>query len=449
MPADYQRHRVPLMRMRWHHFFLVPAEPFGDNAAMHHSSSSANHTVQQSQGRGFRSALETSDFRRLWATTVASQLGMGMQQVLLGWLALAMTGSDSMVGVMFAVRSAPNLLIGLAAGALTDRLDRRFLLRLSGLGMTLSTLTVASAWFMADFQAWQLLAYAAILGTLQALETTARQAYVYDTLGAGAAAPGIALISMAQRLGSAGGAFLAGVVMQRWGAGGALVLMSLCYGTGVGGLYTLRHAGTAAPAVREPLRHNLMTYLHALRTNQVMRSLMISTAIAEVLGFSHQVMLPILAKDVLQVGPAGLGVLTAFRFLGGTLGVILLTTLGTFRRQGILLLITLGGFGAGEMLLGYASHFWMAIAAVTFVNVMAAATDVLHQTLLQFSVSNEQRGRAMGAWVVGVGTAPVGHLEIGYLASLSSAPAALCMHGLALVILSVGLAFFLPRLRQL
>ena len=71
--------------------------------------------------RGLRAALHTADFRRLWVATVASHVGTGMQQVLLGWLVLVMTGSDSMVGIIFAVRSTPNLLVGLGVGALTDR----------------------------------------------------------------------------------------------------------------------------------------------------------------------------------------------------------------------------------------------------------------------------------------------------------------------------------------
>jgi MFS family permease len=334
-------------------------------------------------------------------------------------------------------------------GALADRLDRRLLMRLSVLGMALSSLAVACLLFTHRLHVWQLLVYTGILGTLQAFDMTARQVYVYDTLGATRVAQGIALISLAQRLGSAGGALVAGAVYQWWGGAASFLTMSLSYGAGLGALYALRHAGVAAPRFREPFWHNLRAYMHALRTNQVLRSLMVSTATAEVLGFSHQVMLPILAKDVLQVGAAGLGILTAFRFIGGTLGVALLTSLGIIRRQGILLLVMLALFGVGEILLGYASHFWLAVACVIGINVMAAATDVLHQTLLQFSVSNEQRGRAMGAWVVGVGTAPVGQLEIGHLASLTSAQTALSLNGLGLIILTAVLAIGLPRLRRL
>jgi hypothetical protein len=80
---------------------------------------------------------------------------------------------------------------------------------------------------------------------------------------------------------------------------------------------------------------------------------------------------------------------------------------------------------------------------------MAAVADVLHQTLLQVSVTNEQRGRAMGSWIIGTGIAPVGHLEVGHLASLTNTHTALLVNGLALMILTLGMATCLPRLWRL
>jgi hypothetical protein len=80
---------------------------------------------------------------------------------------------------------------------------------------------------------------------------------------------------------------------------------------------------------------------------------------------------------------------------------------------------------------------------------MAAITDVLHQSLLQSSVSNEQRGRAMGSWTVAVGTAPLGHLQIGYLANLSGSRIALLVNGVGLATLALVMAVIMPRLRKL
>ena len=114
-----------------------------------------------------------------------------------------------------------------------------------------------------------------------------------------------------------------------------------------------------------------------------------------------------------------------------------------------MLLVVLTFFGAGQVLLAYAPTFWFAAGCVVFINVMAAATDVLHQTLLQVSVANEQRGRAMGSWIIGTGIAPVGHLKVGALASFTGAHAALLTNGLALMLLTLGMAVGIPRLWRL
>jgi MFS family permease len=393
--------------------------------------------------------LRDTDMPVLWLATVTYHLGLGMQQVILGWVVLALTHSEAMVGTIFAVRSAPNLVVGFAAGTLTDRCDRRSLMRLAAFGMAGVSFVVAWLAYIEQLTVWHLLLCTGALGIWQALEMTARQAYVVDTLGVHRAVQGIALISLAQRFGGVLGALAAGAALAWGGAAVAFLVMATSYSASACVLYALRRQGVAAPTVREPIRQNLLTYLRALRTNQDVRMLMGSTAAAELFGFSHQVMLPILAKEVFQVGAGGLGVLTAFRFLGGVLGVSGLTGLSVMPRRGRLLLVVLALFGAGQVLLAYAPTFWFAAACVIVINIMAAATDVLHQTLLQFSVANEQRGRAMGSWIIGTGIGPVGHLEVGSLASLTSAHLALLMNGLALMILTLGMAVGIPRLWRL
>jgi MFS family permease len=385
----------------------------------------------------------------LWLATLAYHLGLGIQQVVLGWVVLALTHSEAMVGAIYAVRAAPNLVVGFAVGTLTDRCDRRFLMRLAALAMAGMSLVLAWLAYTERLTLWYLMLGTGILGMWQALEMTARQAYVVDSLGVHRAVQGIALVSLAQRCGGVLGALLAGVSLTWWGVAETFVVMATCYSVGTCVLYALRHQGIAAPTRRETIRQNLSTYLGALRTNQDLRTLMFSTAAAELFGFSHQVMLPILAKEVLQIGAGGLGVLTAFRFLGGVLGVSAFTGIGVMRRGGRMLLSVLALFGAGQVFLAYAPTFWFAAACVIFINIMASATDVLHQMLLQASVANEQRGRAMGSWIIGTGAGPVGHLEVGALASLTSAHLALLMNGLALISLTVGMALCIPRLWRL
>ena len=405
-------------------------------------------TGQSRYGR-IVAALRYPDFRVLLIATVPNQMGQGMQQVLLGWLVFEMTNSSGMVGVVFAARSAPNLIVGFAAGAITDRLDRRTVMRIATWGMLLVTLALALLLYYGQLAVWHLMLATFLMGTLQAFYMTSRQAYVYDIVGSGGVVNGIALVFLAQLVGGIFGALLAGGSIDWWGPGTSFLVMSVSYGLGAFGLYGLRLRGESAPQTGETMSQNLLNYFRELKTNRVMLSLMISTTAAEVLGFSHQVMMPVLAKDVLHVGPTGLGVLTAFRFLGGALGAAALTAIGEVRRRGLLLLAVLALFGVGQILLSQSSSFWMALLFVIFINLMATATDILHQILLQFSVPNQQRGRAMGSWIAGIGTAPVGQLEIGYLAAVTSARLALLTNGIGLAVLSIVLGVLLPRLRRL
>lgn len=372
-----------------------------------------------------------------------------MQTVLLGWVVLDMTHASSMVGLLFAIRSTPNVFVGFVAGALTDRLDRRTLMRLTTVGLVLVSWLLAWRWWGGTLSLWHLLLCTGMLGLLQAFEATARQAYTFDVVGASGAVQGLALLFLAQRLGGVLGSLLAGLTLEWWGTGAAFVTMGLTYGGGAVALWTLRQRGVAAPQVRESMWHNVQAYGRELRHNRVLQSLMLSTAGAEIFGFSHQVLLPTLAKDILHSGASGLGLLTAARFLGGVLGSALLTAWQPTRHRGYILLGTLVLFGVGILGLAEAPYFWLAVGCVMAVNVMAAATDILHMALLQQSVANEQRGRAMGAWVVGTGTAPLGHLSIGYLSSLAGAPLALLLNGAALIGLAGVLAVTLPRLRRL
>ena len=404
---------------------------------------------QRARYGGLAAAFSFPDFRTLWISTASNQIGQGMQLVLLGWLIFDLTDSPGLVGALFAVRSVPNLVVGFAAGSITDRMDRRMLMRLCAAGMAFLALLAAILLLSGWFGVWQLMLASFLFGILQAFYMTSRQVYVYDIVGSTGAINGIALIALAQRIGGIFGALSAGAAVALWGPGVSFLIMSGCFALGGLALYWLRLAGQSAPQFREPMWQNLKNYFTALKSNRVMLTLMLSTAASETLGFSHQVILPVLAKDVLHVGAGGLGILTAMTFVGGSLGVFVAAALGQVRRRGMLLLAFMALFGAGEVLLSQSSGFWLALLFIAFINIMSSATDILHHTLLQLSVPNEQRGRAMGSWIVGIGTGPAGQLEIGYLSAFSSVRIALLVNGLALSTVALVMGTLLPRLRRL
>ena len=108
-----------------------------------------------------------------------------------------------------------------------------------------------------------------------------------------------------------------------------------------------------------------------------------------------------------------------------------------------------GAFGVGLMAFSVSTALVFFIVVLAAVNACAMSVDTLYKTLMQTNVPNEQRGRAMGSWVLSIGVAPVGHLGVGALAAALGAPGALLVNGAALTGISLAAAIGLPRIRRL
>jgi MFS family permease len=134
---------------------------------------------------------------------------------------------------------------------------------------------------------------------------------------------------------------------------------------------------------------------------------------------------------------------------GGIAGIVVFSFVGDRIPRGLAFLGVLCLFGVSIMLLGASNSVAFAIAALVLVSALAALSDVLSQSLVQLSVPNEMRGRAMGSWMLAIGMAPGGHLQIGALASGLGVSAALFLNGAGLLILALASAAGAGRVRRL
>ena len=172
-------------------------------------------------------------------------------------------------------------------------------------------------------------------------------------------------------------------------------------------------------------------------------------AVLEILGFSHITVFPNLAKDVLKVGAVGFGIMNAFKSIGGLFAILLLSNLSENRQNASIWFMSILGLGISFIILGNATDFIIAIIAITILSGMTAVSDVYPQSIIQKSVTNEFRGRAMGAWVLSIGTAPIGHLGIGAIAGSFGAPIALLFNGVVLASAGVVTSLSLGKVRRL
>ena len=399
--------------------------------------------------QAWASSFRFRDFRLFWASTFFYSLGTGMEHVAVGWLVFDITGSAFIVGVAAAARMAPLFFLGILSGAMADWLERRlFLLFIALSGMAVAGI-MAVVLLTGEPPIWAVVVLVAAGGCMLAFTLTTRNAYTYDIVGPEHALNGLSLNQMAMQAGGIGGAIISGALIELVGPGWQYLAVGASYlGSALVLLVIGRSTRTAQP-LREPVLQNLVGYLRFLRENRLIFILMCLTSITEVLGFTHMTLLPVFAKEVLHVGPAGLGYLTAVRQAGGLLGLALLANLRDYRRKGLLMFINATGFGVGLMAFSVSAALVYFIIVLAAVNACAMAVDTLYKTLMQSNVPDEQRGRAMGSWVLSIGVAPVGHLGVGGLATALGAQGALLVNGAVLAGISLVAAIGLPKIRRL
>ena len=395
-------------------------------------------------------SLRIRDFRLLWASTLLYSLATGMEQVSVGWLIFELTGSEFMVGVGAAARMLPFFLFGILSGAITDRWERRLLLGIGNLGASLVAMVMALMLLLGGLaNVWVVVGLVGALGSMFAFTLTVRQTYTFDIVGSGLSLNGLALGAMAMQGGGIVGSLASGALIEAAGAGWQFVAAGVCYLLAAVATLALQTPGRSSRVAATSVLKNLAGYVSLVRSRRFLLALMLLTAVTEVLGFTHMTLLPVFAKEVLFVGPTGLGVMTAGRQAGGLLGLWLLAGLGTARKKGLLMFATAIGFGIGLMAFSLSGSIYSFLAVLLFVNACAMAVDTLYKTLMQQLVSDEERGRTMGSWVLSIGFAPVGHLGVGALAGVVGAPRALLINGAILSAVSLITMIGMPNIRRL
>lgn len=394
-------------------------------------------------------ALRNPDYRRLWCGAAFNQQGMSGEHVVLGALVFQITESTGWIGVIMAIYFLPLFFFGMLSGAVADWMDRRTLLRRTELAFIALQLGFAALLFVGIDDLWLIVGFALMTGSLRALHQPVRVSYAYDIVGGDQVVSGLGLLNLSARSGQLIGALLVGLVMKNYGAPAALAVIAGGHLVALAAFARLRSAGEAAVKTRAPIAENLREYASELRSNSILLMLVLITAAVEVFGFSFATALPELATVRLNLGEDGLGYLHAARAAGGIVAGLAMSFMGQLQRRGFAYLLVIFAFGASILLLSVEGALLFTVVAVALVALLATASDVLTQSMMQLSVANELRGRAMGVWVLAVGIAPVGHLQMGALSEAIGLSNALAVNGAVLVLVGLIVAVAAPRLRQL
>ena len=283
----------------------------------------------------FAALQQHRNFRLFWLGQTLSLIGSWMQTMAQGWLALELTNSPLMVGLVAAASSLPIVLLSVAAGVIVDRTDK---LRLVTIAQTLLLLEATALWWFTWLGhitiAW-LVTLAALAGVVGSFEIPARQSLVIELVGREHLRSAIALNSTGFNIGRVVGPSVAALVIARAGIAWCFAVNALSYLAVLIGLLLIRlprrDVPSASVTLQTPLE-GVREGLRYIRDTPLVRALIRLIAVYAVLGVPYLALMPVVARDMLALGPGGYGLLLASVGIGGLTGALWLASRADLER---------------------------------------------------------------------------------------------------------------------
>ena len=379
------------------------------------------------------STLSIRDFRLLWGSSAIYVIGAATELLAQGWMVLLLTNDSALwVGIASGIRGVGHIVFALIGGVLADRLSRRFVLSTFRAISGLVLLGLALLVLQDRAQLWHILVVVFIQGSADGIVAPAFNGLIYDTVG-----PRRLMNAVAYTLGGFHifwtlGSVLAGNLINSSGIGAAFALAGVVYSVSVLPLLFMKVARSVQQR-QESIWRNLGQGLAYVAGNNSLRALLILSVFTEAFGFSYIIMLPVIAKTVLNVGPTGLGYLSAAGGAGALIGIAVLASFSDFSNKWRLL--TVGTLGAGVSIVLFASSSWYAISLVLVaaIGLSLVVYDATINTLLQLTSDENMRGRVLGLYGMTWGFTPAGGFIVGAVASAAGAPIAVGIGGVVIV----------------
>lgn len=371
-----------------------------------------------------------------------------MQSVAQAWLVYRLTNSALLLGVVAFWGQISVFLLTPVTGVVADKYSRRHILictQISAMGLSfvLAALTLSHR-----IQLWQIFLLAALLGIVNAFDFPVRQAFVSDLVKTeerlSAVTLNSAMINSARTIGPG----IAGLLVALIGEGWCFFANAVSYVGVIIGLCLIT-TGQRKKARTPTFRAGIREAAHFVTRTGPVGALLLLLGLISVMGMRFEVMMPVIAGQVLQGGPTAYGLLMGASGIGAILGSLCLAMLGRNSGLSEWVGISSATFGLALVFLGFSHTFAITCLLMMLIGFTMVAQLDSSNTLVQAIVPDELRGRVMAIWTMMLtGLAPFGSLLIGGLAHRFSVPRTLAAGGMACMMGSLAFGFCQPILKH-
>ena len=395
-----------------------------------------------------RAAFRHTAFVRYWLARTLSTVAVMMQTVAVGWQIYDLTHDPLALGLVGLAAFTPAFGLALVTGHVADRFDRRLILVLAYAGEAAAALLLLVLAATGHAQAWPIYAAIALYGTARAFAMPAGQALMPNLVPPEHFANAVAWNSSAFQVATVGGPALGGLIYALGPAAvyavtATLLLASL-------GLMLLVPSRAAAPARREPVSWStLLAGIAFIRAKPAILGA-ISLDLFAVLFGGATALLPIFARDILHVGPVGLGILRSGPAIGAAVTALVLTHHPLTRRVGRTMFACVAGFALCTILFGLSTSVYLSMAALIGLGAFDMISVFVRQTLVQIATPDAMRGRVSAVNSVFIGASnELGEFESGVTAAWFGTVPAVVIGGLGTLLVCAVWAWRFPELRRI
>jgi MFS family permease len=403
-----------------------------DNRAVHNSESPERQTAF--------SSLRHRDFRLLWIGQIISVTGSQMQLAAINWHIYLLTHSALALGLLGACRAVPIILCSLMGGVVADVVDRRRLMVMTQIVMLLCSAVLALVTYSGLRHAWPIFLLTAIASAAWAFDTPARQSLMPMLVPVKDFPNAVSISMLMFHIGLITGPPLAGFLLATHGPELVYGINAASFLAVIAGLLLMHTSGKPEKSESEKSEISLQALVEGLRfvwRTPIIVQTMTLDFVATFFASANQ-LLPIYAKDILNVGARGYGLLAAAPAAGAIIAGLVMARLGVWKNQGLTVIISIAFYGAAMIAFGVSRVFWVSLLMLAATGAADAVSTILRQTIRQLLTPNNLRGRMTSInMIFFMGGPQLGEVEAGAVAALFGAPISVVTGGAACVLAAV------------
>jgi MFS family permease len=395
-------------------------------------------------------ALHHRSFRLLWIGLAISIAGSQMQIWALLWHVRILTDQPIALGGIGLARILPVLVFSLIGGAVADSANRRTVLFITQSVMALVALALAWLTLRGQITLWLIYALTAIQATALAFDLPARQALVPNLVPSKDLSNAFSMQSIAFQVGSIVGPALSGLVIAYWGQYYTYLINAISFLAVIVALLLIgripqRTRGSGRVQVKFA---DIAEGVKFILGQPVILSSMLLDFFATFFSSANTLM-PIFARDILNVGAVEYGWLSSAQSIGAMAAAAIISQLKEIRRQGRTLLVSVVAFGIATIMFGLARTFLGAMIALIFIGASDSVSAIIRNTIRQLQTPDYIRGRMTSInQIFFLGGPQLGEVEAGLVAQLFSAPFAVISGGIGCILAVGWIARRWPELRR-